>query len=394
MSSLAAALDVLGERATRPLDHARALPGACYTNEELYALEVEHIFRKEWMCVAREEQLPQPGDWIARDLVGEPLVITRDASGHLHALSRVCAHRAQDLLNEVDERRGNASRLTCPYHSWTYRLDGSCIGAPDMSEAAEFDPAACALGRFPLATWHGFVFVNLDPGAAPLSEITSGVDAVLGDVDLTEWKIARTLPWGEQPVNWKVVIDNGVECYHHMGTHRSTLEPMYPHASVDVEVSQDDHWIAGHMVISEAFAAGEENGRRRHPLFFREPAAGMSALQQSETLVTGIFPMFFFALSPDFCTWFEWYPTGPHSHQVDLHLLVPPTAYAQPDREAVLDEIAGVLNAIQAEDVRNNIGVQRSLHSRYATGGPLSRLEYPLWRFQRYLAQRLTGRAL
>jgi phenylpropionate dioxygenase-like ring-hydroxylating dioxygenase large terminal subunit len=375
MSALAAVLELLEERASRPLERARALPGVCYTSEELYAHEVEHIFRKEWMCVARAEQLPEPGDWIALD--------------QLHALSRVCAHRSQDLLNDTDDRRGNIARFTCPYHAWSFRLDGSCIGAPDMGGSEEFDPASCALGRFPLAVWNGFVFVNLEPGAAPLANVTAGLDAVLGDVDLREWRVARTLPWGEQPANWKVVIDNGVECYHHMGTHHATLEPVYPHASVDVEVSRDDHWIAGHMVISEAFAAGETNGHRRHPLFFTAPAAGMSAFQQSETLVTGIFPMFFLAVSPDFCTWFQWYPTGPHSHTVDLHLMVPPDAYAQPDREAVLDQIASVLNTIQAEDVRNNVGVQRSLHSQFATGGPLSRLEYPLWRFQRYLAQHL-----
>jgi len=110
------ALDALSERAGRPLAQARALPGECYTSEELYALEVEHIFRKEWMCVARAEQLPNAGDWIALDLVGEPLVITRDANGELHALSRVCAHRMQDVLNTVDARgtaRASLARITC-----------------------------------------------------------------------------------------------------------------------------------------------------------------------------------------------------------------------------------------------------------------------------------------
>jgi phenylpropionate dioxygenase-like ring-hydroxylating dioxygenase large terminal subunit len=383
------ALDVLQERAARPLDRARALPGSCYTSADLYDLEVSRIFRKEWMCVARVDQLEQPGDWLARDLVGEPLLITRDGGGALHALSRVCSHRMQDVLNDRDERQGNAARLACPYHSWSYRLDGSLIGAPDMKESSTFDPDSCGLASFPLEVWQGFVFVSLDPDIEPLSWRVAGLQEVLGDVDFSTWRVTRTLPWGEQPVNWKVVIENGVECYHHMGPHASTLEPAFPHASVDVKVSRDDHWIAGHMVISEAFADGDANGHRRHPLFFADAAPNLSPLQRSETLIASVFPMFSIALSPDFMTWFDWYPTGPASHHVDLHLVVPPNAYAQPDREQVLDEIAALLNAIQAEDVHNNIGVQRSLGSSAATGGPLSRLEYPIWRFQRYLAARL-----
>src|SRR5690242_5895422 len=185
------------------------------------------------MCVARAEQLPNAGDWIALDLVGEPLVITRDPNGELHALSRVCAHRMQDVLNTVDARSGNSARLTCPYHLWSYRLDGSCIGAPDMQDSEVFDPAQCGLATFSLAVWQGFVFVNLERDAPPLAPRLAGLDALLGAVDFTEWTLARTLPWGEQPVNWKVVIENGVECYHHMGPHAASLEPVFPHASVD-----------------------------------------------------------------------------------------------------------------------------------------------------------------
>jgi phenylpropionate dioxygenase-like ring-hydroxylating dioxygenase large terminal subunit len=382
-------IETIQARAALPLEQARALPGECYTSRDLYDLEVAHIFRKEWICVARAEQVPNPGDWLALDLVGEPLMIVRDNEGALRALSRVCPHRAQDVLNAATERSGNAARFTCPYHSWSYRLDGSCIGAPDMQGQA-FDAADCGLGTFALEVWQGFVFVCLDPQPPSFAAMTSGVTSLMNDVDLTDWHIARTLPWGEQPVNWKVVIENAVECYHHMGPHASTLEPIFPHASVDVEVSPDDHWLAGHMVVAPGHEEGEADGHRLHPLFFAQPGPGVSSLQRSATTIAGIYPMFFFALSPDYAAWFDWLPTGPDSHRIDIHLLLPPAAAAQPDREAILDFVAETLNTIQAEDVHNNVGVQRSLGSVHATGGPLSRLEYPIWRFQRYLAARLT----
>jgi phenylpropionate dioxygenase-like ring-hydroxylating dioxygenase large terminal subunit len=258
-----------------------------------------------------------------------------------------------------------------------------------MQGSDEFDPAACGLGTFALEQWQGFVFVSLDANPSPFADVVRGLDGVMGDVDMSDWQIARTLEWGEQPVNWKVVIENAAECYHHMGAHAETLEPVFPHASVDVEVSPDDHWLAGHMVIAPAFAAGNESGHDLHPLFFADAAPGVSPLQRSATLIAGLYPMFFFALSPDFAAWFDWHPTGPASHHVDIHLVIPPAAAAQPDCDAVLDAIAETLNAIQAEDVHNNNGVQRGLSSVHATGGPLSKLEYPIWRFQRYLAGRL-----
>jgi phenylpropionate dioxygenase-like ring-hydroxylating dioxygenase large terminal subunit len=205
-------VETIRERAARPLPHARALPGECYTDPELYELEAERIFRKEWICVARAEQVPAAGDWLAIDLVGEPLVLVRDNDGALRALSRVCAHRAQDVLNNATERRGNSARFTCPYHLWSYRLDGSCIGAPDMQGSDEFDPAACGLGTFALEQWQGFVFISLDPNPPPFADAVRGLDGVMGDVDKSDWQIARTLEWGEKPVKWKDVIENAAMC--------------------------------------------------------------------------------------------------------------------------------------------------------------------------------------
>ena len=280
----------------------------------------------------------------------------------------------------------------CPYHLWSFRLDGSCIGATDMGRSEAFDRDACHLAGFRLEVWQGFVFVNLDPAAPPLAPQLTGLGDLLGQVDLGTWQVGRTLAWGEQPANWKVVVENALECYHHMGTHRTTLEEVYPHASVDVTLSADPHWVGGWMVVSEAASDGDgDDGDRHHPLAFADAAPGTSPLQQSATLIAGVFPMFFLAISPDFAVWFQWYPSGPEQHRVDLHVLVPPNAWEQPDREAVLDGLAELLNGIQAEDAAANAGVQRMLHSVHAGGGPLSHLEQPLWQFQRYLASQLVG---
>src|SRR5690349_13206400 len=110
--------------ASLPRERAQSLPPEAYWSPALYDLELERIFRREWMCVARVDDLARSGDWLSLDLAGEPLLLTRDEDGALHALSRVCRHRNIDLLAGSSERRGNQARIVCPYHLWSYRLDG------------------------------------------------------------------------------------------------------------------------------------------------------------------------------------------------------------------------------------------------------------------------------
>ncbi|HTN81149.1 MAG TPA: aromatic ring-hydroxylating dioxygenase subunit alpha [Acidimicrobiales bacterium] len=382
-------LDELRARAAAPLAEARSLPGRLYWDPDLYELEVERIFRTEWMAVARQDQLRGSGDWIAVDLVGEPLVIVRGDDGRLRALSRVCPHRSMDVLAFRGGDGGSSTRFQCPYHLWSFRTDGSCIGATDMQQSTIFDRQDVRLGSFALEEWNGFVFVNLAVDPPPLAPRLADAEAAMNHLDVSAWHCVRTLDYGELPVNWKVVIENGVECYHHVGAHRTTLEPLFPHAAIDVTLGQDDTWVGGYMLVSPTESAGAQaNGLPTQRLLLPE-APGLSPILRASSLIVGVFPMFFFALSPDFMIWFRWYPTGPESHHVDLQLLVPPSTAANPEHEEAFDLIAGFLRVVQDEDAATNSAVQRMSRSRFAGGGPLSHLEYPVWRFHQYLARML-----
>jgi phenylpropionate dioxygenase-like ring-hydroxylating dioxygenase large terminal subunit len=356
----------------------------------VYALEQERIFRRDWSCVGHVDQLRRPGDWRKADLAGEPLVVTRDAAGALHALSRVCRHRSLDLLCGSEAACGNAAQLECPYHLWSYALDGRLLGAPEMRGATGFERKSVRLPEFPLEVWQGYIFVCLDPGARPLAPRLRELEALLGAVDMSDWRIAGTLPWGEQPVNWKVAMENAVECYHHLGTHRATLQPLWPANRTVVDETSSAEFTFGRLVTSEHAAAGVEDGYPIQPLLL-PPLPGLSPRQRSETRIAGVFPMFFLALAPDSATWFQWRPTGPESHHVDIHVLVPPASLEAPGFEEGLKAQLEALAAIQAEDARTNAGVQTGLRSRFAAPGRLSLLERPLWQLQRYLAERLTA---
>ena len=170
---------------------ASALPPRYYTDPAIYKLEEERIFRKQWMFVGREDEVAQPGDYITIDIAGTPLIIVRDQQGTVRALSGSCLHRYMP----VAEGAGNRSSFQCPYHLWTYGLDGQLIGAPEMEHATVFDKSACRLPEARLEVWEGFIFVNLDPEAEPLSPQLETLSRRLAGYHLGEMRTAALVDY-------------------------------------------------------------------------------------------------------------------------------------------------------------------------------------------------------
>src|SRR5262249_26420472 len=135
---------------------------AYYTSPEFLELEKQELFRKEWICLGHEGEIPRAGDYFTTDLADEPLLVIRGQDGNVRALSNVCRHRG----NIVARGCGHASRFTCGYHAWTYGTDGRLLAAPLMEG---FDKASCRLPNFAVEVWNGFIFVNLEGGAPPLA---------------------------------------------------------------------------------------------------------------------------------------------------------------------------------------------------------------------------------
>ncbi|MER6913574.1 aromatic ring-hydroxylating dioxygenase subunit alpha [Streptomyces sp. NPDC000594] len=384
--ALRGTLAELRRLAALPLEQGQTLPPDAYTSPELYAWETERIFRREWLCVARAEELPRPGSYLRLDVLGTPLVLTRDEEGEPHALSRVCRHRFMDLLPpETTPEHGDLQRLICPYHTWTYRLNGryagQLVGAPLM-RGVDFDRAGCRLPAHRVEIWNGFVLLNLDPGAAPAAPALHGLDRRLGGRGIADWVTVHTQDWYGVPANWKVAVENGSENYHHMGTHAATLDPVLPGRDTEVDAT-DGRWFTlftpladpgrGTPVPTTAAASGTP---------VRQPRPGM--------LIAGIFPQFVLAVLPDSAVAIRWLPTGPVTHDTRITVLVPPGAPDAPGFAERLDGLRTQVGRIQEEDLVAIRGVQRGLASRPAPSpGRFSHLERPLWQFQRYLAERL-----
>jgi glycine betaine catabolism A len=205
------------------------LPSSWYRDAHVFAIEKERIFCREWLCVGREEELVGAGSFRLLDLFGESVILLRNRGAELRAFHNVCRHRGTRLCQDAPATGSGshaalgggiaAGRITCPYHQWTYDLDGHLIAAPHMSTEPDFDKALFSLYPLGLACWGGFVFLNLTASrAAPFSQQLGSMPERLARYPLSELRIGHTIRY-QVAANWKVICENYNECYHCAGVH-------------------------------------------------------------------------------------------------------------------------------------------------------------------------------
>jgi len=213
------------ERTRASLLEARHLPGFFYTSPEIFRLEIDTIFMREWLCVGRVEEYENVGDYQALRIAGEPLFICRDNENKLHAFRNLCQHRGV----EVAVGQGNAKRFTCRYHAWTYELDGRLAGAPHSKEIIGFDLKACRLPAIKLDTWGGYIFVNFDPDCQPLADCLDA-DGVREFAAFLQPEKTRTSDKFvlEVPCNWKFIPENLMDMYHVGVIHKASFGGYFP----------------------------------------------------------------------------------------------------------------------------------------------------------------------
>ena len=356
---------------TAPLNRASTLPPAAYTDADVFALEVERLFNREWICVGRVEQVAQPGDFLCVDLPAQPIVITRDGSGALNALSRICLHRGMPLV----EGSGNARRLTCPYHKWVYELDGRLRGAPMMEGVEAFSERDCRLPRLSLEVWQGFIFVNLDPDAAPLAPQLSGLERLIGNYGFENLVIAETVHF-DSPWNWKILVENFMEAYHHIGTHRETLEPLYPSRQSRVPDNDGEPWAFLWMPGVEAVPEDS--------VVFPD----LTAEERDGLFAASVFPTFLFAATSQNGVWYQLEPRAHDRMDLKIHVLLPPEV-----AEGLSDEerrgIGELVSAIHLEDIAANEGPWQGLHAAMTVQGRLSLFEKAIWQLNQYWVGRM-----
>ena len=202
------------EQTCKPLDEARTLPRAVLTDPRWLALECTQLFARRWIAVGREEDLPEVGSFLTQEIGDERVLVVRGEDRHLHAFYNVCRHRGARLVEEESGRLRGA--IACPYHAWTYALDGSFRRAPRMQPRSD-DAQSLALAKLQHGTRAGFVFVNLDPQPQALDALFSELPD-FARYRLADLRRACRMDY-EIAANWKIVCENYSECYHCPGVH-------------------------------------------------------------------------------------------------------------------------------------------------------------------------------
>lgn len=202
----------------RPVEEAFHVPGYVYSSPEVFALEKEKIFMKDWLCVGRSEEIPNPGDYTTFRIMGEPLLLVRNAAGGINAFANVCLHRGV----EVAMGSGNVERFSCPYHAWTYDLDGRLLGAPFMQRTTGFERSDCSLKPVRLGEWEGWLFVSFDAETEPLESYISEFAADVGFLRMGECRLGSKLII-DLECNWKLVVENLMDVYHAQTLHAKSF---------------------------------------------------------------------------------------------------------------------------------------------------------------------------
>lgn len=363
----------LHDNVSVPFNRARAMPKSIYTSAEFLTLEERHIFARDWICVGRAETLPNPGDYLTLTLAGEPVIVLRDRDGQVRAMSNICRHRMSTLL----EGSGTVRSIVCPYHAWTYNLDGSLRGAPAMALNEGFCKEDIVLPRVRCEVWQGWIMVTLNPDAPAPETALIGVRELIPGLDMATYTetYRETFRWA---TNWKVLAENFMESYHlpmcHAGTigGASKLEEMVcPEGTAEFNY----HWILKDDTVPLALA---------HP-----SNTTLQGDDRRKTWLLAIYPSLLITLTPGYFWYLSLTPDGPGHVNVLFGMGMSADWLADPKAAEHLAAVKGLLDRVNVEDKGCTEKVYQGLLSGMAEPGPLSHLERPNFEFAQYLAGRI-----
>jgi Rieske 2Fe-2S family protein len=225
---------------------AETLPQRYFVSTEIFAEELQKIFAANWVLVGHQSQLAGPGDYFLAEVAGESLIVAKDQRSTIRAFYNVCRHRGARLC---EEQNGHAAAIQCPYHAWTYALDGRLLGAPHMDETPEFNKAEYPLKPARLGLWEGFIFLNLAPKAfgASLEKWFEPLGRKFSPWNPAELRSAKRIEYDVR-ANWKLMFQNYSECYHCLGVHPE-LSKISPYDSAENDLTEGP-FLGGFMRIA------------------------------------------------------------------------------------------------------------------------------------------------
>jgi len=365
-----------------PFEKATIAPPGLYVSDDILALEQEHIFAREWQCVGREADIPEPGDYITDMLCSQPVFTIRDKQGVIRSFANVCRHRMMQLL----EGCGNTKRVACPYHNWAYGYDGKLTYAPHREYYADFDKADYCLHGVRTEIWQGFIYLTLNPDVESVAKRVAPINDIIDRFQVADYVpiITEDHVWD---TNWKLLTENYMESYHLTKVHKST--------------------VGGYFPVEDCVFPEQPPGAYTYSTFTKGEGAPYGRAHPDNTVLEGdwrhtnvlptIFPAHMFTLAPDYMWYLSLRPKGPGQVHIRYGAtLAPEVIAAMMDPESEIQQAVEFLDTVNFEDRDVVEGAFRGARAPLTQPGPIHQLERPIHHFVSYLAERLTdgGRGL
>ena len=359
---------------------SRTLPGEFYTSPSILAEEWDRIFARGWNCVGRASRLERPGDYFLCDIAEESIIVLRDAKGALCALFNVCRHRGTRICREASGHLTGA--IQCPYHAWTYALDGNLVGAPGMQEVDGFDKRAYPLHTAALAESEGFLFVNIARDPEPFEALWAPMRGRLRRYGLAGLVVGHRVVY-DVGANWKLVFQNYSECLHCPTIHPK-LASVLPYQSGANDLTEGS-FLGGYMEIKPPNVSATMSGRACG----RIVSGDIPESDRRRAYYYTLMPNLLLSLHPDYVNYYLVHPVAPNRTRVESEWLFHPDTVSDPENN--------IQDAIEFWDLTNRQDwdiVERSQlgvgSHRYAPGPYSPRESIPAAWDREYL--RLMGR--
>jgi glycine betaine catabolism A len=355
---------------------ARTLPAEYYVDRKFFDDEMERLFARMWVCAGRTEQVARPGQFFVRELLGESLIVVNGGlagAEKINAFYNVCRHRGTRLCTA--ETGAFSGSIQCPYHSWTYDLDGRLIGAPHMDEVPHFRKDEYPLHRVNVDTWDGHVFLNLDSGSEPLSRQLADLPAKFRAWRMEDLRLGARIVY-DVKANWKLLVQNYSECLHCPNLHPS-LNKLSHYLSGENEPLQATY-MGGRMDLRPGVETLSSDGQCRRAFL-----PGLSAEERRRVYYYAIFPNMLLSLHPDYMMVHTLWPIAPDRTINICEWHFQPSELAREGFSAA--DAVDFWNMTNRQDWDVCELSQAGISSRAYTPGPYSNREDLLYAFDRMI---------
>ena len=377
MQPVEALLQRLTRLAATPLTEATGMPPELYHNAELFELEKKQVFEQEWLCPGRAADVPNPGDYLTFSVADQPILVVRGNDGAVRSFSNICLHRMMRLV----EGRGRLSHIVCPYHAWTYGLDGRLVAAGHMDRTPGFVAEREHLPEVRTELWEGWIYVTLDRGAESVAQRLRALRDLVTPYRMADYVPVTTEDYVWDTI-WKIVTENFMEGYHLPVAHRETVGAWFP--VKDTEFPSDTHEGFTYQIFTKDSTA---TYGRAHPSNTR-----LEGRWRYASVMPTIFPTHMYVLAPDHLWYLSLRPQTVGRVSVRFGVaLAPEVVSALADPDAFKRELMSFFDKVNAEDRHIVEAIYENTRAPLARPGRLSWLERELHDFAGYLARRLTG---